>query len=106
MLVALLAAFIVSAAAASTEARAPTVSVFFLRGEQLALTQRVASTPADAVRELLAGPPRVADVSVTVTVTVPETSEALSNALEATLAERIAARSLDEPTKLHLHCTE
>lgn len=49
-------------------------------------------------------PPRVADVSVT--VTVPETSEALSNALEATLAERIAARSLDEPTKLHLHCTE
>jgi hypothetical protein len=49
-------------------------------------------------------PPRLADVSVT--VTVPETSEALSKALEATLAERIAARSLDEPTKLHLHCTE
>jgi lipoprotein-anchoring transpeptidase ErfK/SrfK len=58
VLVALSAAFIVSSAAASTEARAPTVSAFFLRGEQLAPTRRVASSPADAMRELLAGPTR------------------------------------------------
>jgi len=57
VLVALLAAFIVSASAASTDASAaPSVSAFFLRGEQLAPTRRVASTPADAMRELLAGP--------------------------------------------------
>jgi hypothetical protein len=38
------------------------------------------------------------------TVTVPETAEALSDALEDTLAERVAARSLDEPPRVHLRC--
>jgi hypothetical protein len=43
---------------------------------------------------------------VTMTVTVPETAEALSDALEATLAERVAARSLDDPTRLRLRCVD
>jgi uncharacterized OsmC-like protein len=47
-------------------------------------------------------PPGLADVSMTVTVS--ETAEALSDALEHALAERVAARSLDEPTRLHLRC--
>jgi hypothetical protein len=34
------------------------VSVYFLRGEQLAHVTRVAATPSDAVRQLLAGPTR------------------------------------------------
>jgi hypothetical protein len=41
-------------------------------------------------------PPRLTDVSMT--VTVPETAEALSNALEDTLAEQVAGRSLDDLT--------
>jgi uncharacterized OsmC-like protein len=47
-------------------------------------------------------PPSLADVSMTVTVS--ETAEALSDALEHTLAERVAARALDDPTRLHLRC--
>jgi uncharacterized OsmC-like protein len=47
-------------------------------------------------------PPGLADVSMTVTVS--ETAEALSDALERALAERVAARSPDEPTRLHLRC--
>jgi hypothetical protein len=47
-------------------------------------------------------PPSLADVSMTVTVS--ETADALSDALEHTLAERVAARSLDDPTRLHLRC--
>jgi uncharacterized OsmC-like protein len=46
--------------------------------------------------------PRLTDVSMTVTVS--ETVEAMSEALEDTLAERVAARSLDEPPRLHLRC--
>jgi hypothetical protein len=38
------------------------------------------------------------------TVTVSETAEALSDALEHALAERVAARSPDEATRLHLRC--
>jgi hypothetical protein len=51
----------------------------------------------------LESPPRLAEVSVT--VTVPETAEAQSGALEGILGERIAARSLDDPTQLHLRCS-
>lgn len=51
----------------------------------------------------LENPPRLTDVSMTVTVS--ETAEALSDALEHALAERVAARSLDEPPRLHLRCT-
>jgi uncharacterized OsmC-like protein len=50
----------------------------------------------------LENPPRLTDVSMTVSVS--ETAEALSDALESTLAERVAARSLDEPPRLHLRC--
>jgi hypothetical protein len=50
----------------------------------------------------LDNPPSLADI--TMTVTLPETAEALGNALEDTLAERLAARSLDEPPQLHLRC--
>jgi putative redox protein len=46
--------------------------------------------------------PSLAEVSMV--VTVPETAEALSEALEATLAERVAARSVYDPTRLHLRC--
>jgi putative redox protein len=46
--------------------------------------------------------PKVGDVSVTVTVS--ETLEAMSDALIASLMERVAARSLDEPVCLHLRC--
>jgi uncharacterized OsmC-like protein len=45
---------------------------------------------------------KVGDVSVTVTVS--ETLEAMSDALIASLMERVAARSLDEPVCLHLRC--
>jgi hypothetical protein len=38
------------------------------------------------------------------TVTVAETAEALGDALEDALVERVASRSLDEPTRLHLRC--
>lgn len=47
-------------------------------------------------------PPNLADVSMT--VAVPKTAEALSDAFEDTLAERVAARSLGEPVRLHLRC--
>ena len=49
-------------------------------------------------------PPSMAEVSMT--ITLPETAEALSHALEATLAGRVAARSFDEPPRLHLRCME
>jgi hypothetical protein len=45
-------------------------------------------------------PPSLADVGMT--VTVPETAEALRDALDDALAQRVAARSLDEPPRLHL----
>jgi Putative peptidoglycan binding domain/Sporulation and spore germination/L,D-transpeptidase catalytic domain len=54
-LVALAAALALSASAA---AAAPTLSVFFLRGEQLASVQRHGSGATDAVRSLFAGPTR------------------------------------------------
>ncbi len=57
-LVALSAALVAGGAAASTAATSQTVPVFFLRGEQLAATKRTGSTPADALRALLAGPTR------------------------------------------------
>jgi hypothetical protein len=47
-------------------------------------------------------PPSLADVSLTVNVS--ESAEAMSDALEHALAERIAVRSLDEPPRLHLRC--
>jgi hypothetical protein len=50
----------------------------------------------------LENPPRLTDVSMTVTVS--ETVEAMSDALEDTLAERVAARSLNEPPRVHLRC--
>jgi peptidoglycan hydrolase-like protein with peptidoglycan-binding domain len=43
-------------AASSSAARAQTVSVYFLRGEQLAPRQRVVSSPAEALSRLVAGP--------------------------------------------------
>jgi hypothetical protein len=51
----------------------------------------------------LDNPPSVAEISMT--VTVPETAEALSAALEDILAERVGARSVDERTRLRLRCT-
>jgi hypothetical protein len=45
-------------------------------------------------------PPSLADVSMTVTVS--EAAEALSDALEDAPAEPVAARSLAEPPRLHL----
>ncbi|HEX5582229.1 OsmC family protein [Gaiella sp.] len=50
----------------------------------------------------VASPQSLADVSMT--VTVPETAEAARDALEDVLAERLAARSLDEPTHVQLRC--
>jgi len=47
-------------------------------------------------------PPQLADVSLT--VTAPESAECLRDALEDTLAERLAARSLKEPPGLYLRC--
>jgi hypothetical protein len=49
----------------------------------------------------LENPPRVADISVT--VAVPETTETMSDALMAALEERVAARSVDDPLRVHLH---
>jgi putative redox protein len=46
-------------------------------------------------------PPRVADISVT--LTVPEIVETISDALVSALEERAAARSLDEPLRFDLH---
>jgi len=57
VLVALAAALAVSAPA-STAAPARTISVFFLRGEQLASVPRQGAGAADAVRALIAGPSR------------------------------------------------
>ena len=51
---------------------------------------------------IVENPPRLADLSVTVTVSAG--AEALSDALEHALAERVAARSLAEATRLHLRC--
>ena len=45
-------------------------------------------------------PPRLTDVSMT--VTVPGTAEAISDALEDALAEHVAARSLDESLRLQV----
>jgi hypothetical protein len=50
----------------------------------------------------LENPPSLTDVSMTVTVS--ENAEALSDALEDALAARVAARTVDEPPRLHLHC--
>jgi uncharacterized OsmC-like protein len=41
---------------------------------------------------------------ISMTVTASETVDAMSEALENALAERIAARSLNAPPVLHLHC--
>jgi Sporulation and spore germination len=58
-LLALAAALVAGGSAASTAAPAQRrVSVFFVRGEQLAPTTRVGSTPVDAVRALFAGTTR------------------------------------------------
>lgn len=57
-LLAIAAALIGGGAAASPAAPTQTLSIYFLRGEQLAPVQRVASTPADAIRKLVAGPTR------------------------------------------------
>src|SRR5262249_60990927 len=45
-------------ATASTAARARTLSIFFLRGEQLASVPRTGSGTTVAVRKLIAGPTR------------------------------------------------
>lgn len=58
MLLALAAALVAGGAAASRAAPGPKVSVFFVRGEQLAPTKRAGSTPLGAVRALFAGPTR------------------------------------------------
>ena len=47
-------------------------------------------------------PPSLTDVSMTVTVS--ENTEPLSGALEDALAARVAARTADEPPRLHLRC--
>jgi uncharacterized OsmC-like protein len=51
----------------------------------------------------LESPPRLTDVSMTVTLS--QAAESLSVALEEALAERIAARFLDEPARLQLRCS-
>jgi len=56
-LTALVAAVALAGVGASPAATTPShVSVYFLRGEQLASVQRPAGTPLDAMRQLLAGP--------------------------------------------------
>jgi hypothetical protein len=47
-------------------------------------------------------PPKLADISMTVTGSA--TVEAISDALEDALMERVAARSLGEPPRLQLRC--
>lgn len=47
-------------------------------------------------------PPRPVDI--TVTVTVLETAEAMSDSLVAALEERVAARSLDDSLRFSLRC--
>jgi hypothetical protein len=44
--------------AAAPSTAAPTVSVFFVHGEQLGSTERIGATLGEAVRALLAGPTR------------------------------------------------
>jgi peptidoglycan hydrolase-like protein with peptidoglycan-binding domain len=55
-LVGLCAALAVGGAASSSAAPAQTVSVYFLRGEQLASRQREASSATEALRKLIVGP--------------------------------------------------
>jgi hypothetical protein len=55
-----------------------------------------------AAWQTLEGSPSVGDISVT--VSVPETAETISEALMAALEEWVAARSLDDPLRVHLHC--
>jgi len=55
-LIGLCATLAAGGVASSAAAPAPRVSVYFLRGEQLAPRQRVVSTPAEALRKLVAGP--------------------------------------------------
>ena len=50
----------------------------------------------------LENPPRLADISVTVVVS--QAAETMSDALMAAVEERVAARSLDDALRLHLHC--
>jgi hypothetical protein len=47
-------------------------------------------------------PASLADVNLT--VTLPETADAMSDALQHVLAARVGARSLDEPPRLNLRC--
>jgi hypothetical protein len=50
----------------------------------------------------LDGPPSVMEISMTVTVS--ESVAAMSTALENALAQRVAARSLEEPVAVELRC--
>ena len=50
----------------------------------------------------LEDPPSLADIRMTVTVS--QTVAPMSDALEEALAERVAARSLEDPTRLRLRC--
>src|SRR4051812_7836930 len=75
-----LLALVVSVAAGSAafaQPRANGVSVFFLRGEQLARVSRPGTTPADAVRQLIAGP-TAAEVKLGYRTYVPRATRALS----------------------------
>jgi peptidoglycan hydrolase-like protein with peptidoglycan-binding domain len=58
VLVLLVLAVLVIGVPIASSAASPSISVFFLRGEQLASVMRAGSTPTDAVRQLIAGPTR------------------------------------------------
>ena len=53
-----IAALVAATGTRSAEGAQPRVPVFFLQGEQLAHVTRPATTPLDAVQQLIAGPTR------------------------------------------------
>jgi hypothetical protein len=67
------------------------VSVYFLRGEQLAVVQRPGKTPLDAMRELIAGPTR-AEFNHGFRTYVPTNTRVLS----VKVANRVATVDLNE----------
>ena len=86
-----LTATVAAAGATSAAAAQPHVSVFFLRGEQLAHVTRPGTTALDAVRQLLAGPTR-AEVALGFRTYVPTNTRVLS----VKVANGIATVDLNE----------
>src|SRR4051812_16979388 len=82
-----------SSSTAASAATAPAhISVYFLRGEQLASVQRAGSTPIDAMRRLLAGP-TAAEAAEGFRSYVPAGTRVLS----VKVANGVATVDLNEP---------